>query len=100
MRALRDQGHEFLRVPDTYYETLRDRVGDIHESYHALAELGILADRDEDGYLLQIFTRPLQDRPTFFLEVIQRRGARGFGVGNFRALFESIEVEQARRGNL
>jgi 4-hydroxyphenylpyruvate dioxygenase len=100
VRALRERGLEFLRVPDAYYEALPGRIGDIKEDYADIAELGILADRDDEGYLLQIFTRPIQDRPTVFLEVIQRRGARGFGVGNFKALFESIEIEQARRGNL
>ena len=100
VRDLRDRGLEFLRVPDAYYVALPGRVGDIQESYDDIADLGILADRDDEGYLLQIFSRPIQDRPTMFLEVIQRRGARGFGVGNFKALFESIEIEQARRGNL
>lgn len=100
VRELRDRGLEFLRVPNTYYENLPDRIGKIAESYADIAELGILADRDDEGYLLQIFSRPIQDRPTVFIEVIQRRGARGFGVGNFKALFESIEIEQARRGNL
>jgi 4-hydroxyphenylpyruvate dioxygenase len=100
VRELKDRGLEFLRVPDAYYAALPDRVGKIKESYDDIAELGILADRDDEGYLLQIFSRPIEDRPTVFIEVIQRRGARGFGVGNFRALFESIEIEQARRGNL
>ncbi len=100
VRELRDRGLEFLRVPQAYYDALPDRIGVIKERYEDIAELGILADRDEEGYLLQIFSRPIQDRPTMFLEVIQRRGARGFGVGNFKALFESIEIEQARRGNL
>ncbi len=100
VRALRDNGLEFLRVPDAYYEALPDRIGTIKESYDEIQRLGILADRDDEGYLLQIFTRPIQDRPTVFLEVIQRRGSRGFGIGNFKALFESIEIEQARRGNL
>ncbi|HET8774218.1 MAG TPA: 4-hydroxyphenylpyruvate dioxygenase [Thermoanaerobaculia bacterium] len=97
---LRDNGVEFLRVPDSYYEELPSRVGTIDESMETLKELGILVDRDEEGYLLQIFTKPVQDRPTVFFEIIQRKGARGFGKGNFRALFESIEREQARRGNL
>ena len=97
---LRDNGVEFLRVPDSYYEELPSRVGTIDESMDSLKELGILVDRDEEGYLLQIFTKPVQDRPTVFFEIIQRKGARGFGKGNFRALFESIEREQARRGNL
>ncbi len=100
VRELRHRGLEFLRVPDAYYAALPDRVGSIKESYDDIADLGILADRDDEGYLLQIFSRPIQDRPTVFLEVIQRRGARGFGVGNFKALFESIEIEQAKRGNL
>jgi len=97
---LRDNGVEFLRVPDSYYDELPSRVGKIDEPLEKLKELGILVDRDEDGYLLQIFTKPVQDRPTVFFEIIQRKGARGFGKGNFRALFESIEHEQARRGNL
>ena len=97
---LRDNGVEFLRVPDSYYEELPSRVGTIDEPMEKLKELGILVDRDEEGYLLQIFTKPVQDRPTVFFEIIQRKGARGFGKGNFRALFESIEREQARRGNL
>jgi 4-hydroxyphenylpyruvate dioxygenase len=100
VRELRDRGLEFLRVPEAYYAALPERVGAIKESYADIAELGILADRDDEGYLLQIFSRPIQDRPTVFMEVIQRRGARGFGVGNFKALFESIEIEQAKRGNL
>jgi 4-hydroxyphenylpyruvate dioxygenase len=97
---LRDNGVEFLRVPDSYYDELSSRVGTIEEPLEKLKELGILVDRDEEGYLLQIFTKPVQDRPTVFFEIIQRKGARGFGKGNFRALFESIEREQARRGNL
>ena len=97
---LRDNGVEFLRVPDSYYEELPARVGAIDESLATLKDLGVLVDRDEEGYLLQIFTKPVQDRPTVFFEIIQRKGARGFGKGNFRALFESIEREQARRGNL
>jgi 4-hydroxyphenylpyruvate dioxygenase len=97
---LRDNGVEFLRVPDSYYDELPSRVGDIAESLATLKDLGVLVDRDEEGYLLQIFTKPVQDRPTVFFEIIQRKGARGFGKGNFRALFESIEREQARRGNL
>ena len=94
------RGLEFLRVPDASYAALPERMGQIKESYDDIADLGILADRDDEGYLLQIFSRPIQDRPTVFIEVIQRRGARGFGVGNFKALFESIEIEQAKRGNL
>ncbi|REJ83489.1 MAG: 4-hydroxyphenylpyruvate dioxygenase [Acidobacteria bacterium] len=97
---LRAAGVEFLDVPGTYYEQLEQRVGKIDEPIEDLARLGILVDRDEDGYLLQIFTKPIQDRPTVFFEVIERHGARGFGEGNFKALFESLEREQARRGNL
>lgn len=97
---LKERGLTFLRVPQAYYDSLPDRVGKIKERYEDIARLGILADRDDEGYLLQIFSRPVQDRPTVFVEVIQRRGARGFGVGNFKALFESIEIEQAKRGNL
>ena len=100
VRALRDRGIDFLRVPDTYYEDLSARVGKIDENFAELKELGILVDRDEDGYLLQIFTAPVEDRPTLFFEVIERHGSRGFGVGNFKALFISLEREQARRGNL
>jgi 4-hydroxyphenylpyruvate dioxygenase len=98
--ALRDRGVEFLSVPTTYYEELQGRVGKIDEPVDRLASLGILVDRDPDGYLLQIFTRPVEDRPTVFYEIIQRKGARSFGKGNFRALFEAIEREQAARGNL
>jgi 4-hydroxyphenylpyruvate dioxygenase len=98
--ALRDRGVEFLRVPTTYYDDLQTRVGRIDEPVDTLAELGILVDRDPDGYLLQIFTKPVQDRPTVFYEIIQRKGARSFGKGNFKALFEAIEREQALRGNL
>jgi 4-hydroxyphenylpyruvate dioxygenase len=97
---LKERGLRFLRVPAAYYERLPDRIGAIKERYDDIARLGILADRDDEGYLLQIFSQPIQDRPTMFLEVIQRRGARGFGVGNFKALFESLEIEQAKRGNL
>jgi len=100
VQKLRDNGIEFLRVPDTYYEVLPERVGKIAEDLQAIHELGILVDRDDEGYLLQIFTKPIQDRPTMFIEVIQRRGAQGFGKGNFKALFQSIELEQERRGNL
>ena len=98
--TLRDRGVEFLRVPSTYYEDLEKRVGKIEEPVDKLAELGILVDSDEEGYLLQIFTEPVQDRPTLFFEVIERHGSRGFGAGNFKSLFEAIEREQARRGNL
>jgi 4-hydroxyphenylpyruvate dioxygenase len=97
---LRARGVEFLRVPAAYYETVLDRVGRIDEDLEPLRDLGILVDRDDEGYLLQIFTRPVQDRPTLFYEVIQRKGARSFGKGNFKALFEAIEREQALRGNL
>ena len=97
---LRSRGLEFLRVPATYYEDLERRVGRINEPVDNLAELGILADRDEEGYLLQIFTEAVEDRPTVFFEVIERHGSRGFGEGNFKSLFEAIEREQARRGNL
>ena len=98
--ALRDRGVEFLRVPTTYYQELQGRVGRIDEPVERLQELGILVDRDDEGYLLQIFTKPVQDRPTLFYEIIQRKGARSFGKGNFKALFEAIEREQALRGNL
>jgi len=98
--ALRDRGVEFLSVPDSYYADVLDRVGRIDEDLAPLRELGILVDRDDEGYLLQIFTRPVQDRPTLFYEIIQRKGARSFGKGNFKALFEAIEREQALRGNL
>jgi len=97
---MRDQGVDFLRVPGTYYEDLVARVGRIDEPVEKLAELGILVDRDDEGYMLQIFTRPVEDRPTLFYEVIQRKGSRSFGKGNFKALFEAIEREQALRGNL
>jgi 4-hydroxyphenylpyruvate dioxygenase len=100
VRRLRESGVEFLGMPHAYYESLPERVGDVGVSIETLEELGIEADRDEEGYLLQIFTRPIQDRPTFFFEIIERHGSRGFGVGNFKALFEAIEIEQARRGNL
>jgi 4-hydroxyphenylpyruvate dioxygenase len=98
--ALRDRGVEFLKVPDSYYAELQDRVGKIDEDMAPLQELGILVDRDDEGYLLQIFTRPVEDRPTLFFEIIQRKGAKSFGKGNFKALFEAIEREQAARGNL
>jgi 4-hydroxyphenylpyruvate dioxygenase len=97
---LRDNGIEFLRVPTTYYDELEERVGKINEPVEKLAELGVLVDRDEEGYLLQIFTRPVEDRPTLFFEIIERHGSRGFGKGNFKALFEAIEREQELRGNL
>ncbi len=100
VRALRSRGVEFLSIPKAYYETVLDRVGTIDEDIAPLAELGILVDRDDEGYLLQIFTKPVEDRPTLFFEIIQRKGAKSFGAGNFKALFESIEREQAKRGNL
>ena len=93
-------GVRFIEVPDAYYEALPERVGEIDESIRDLQPLGILADRDHEGYLLQLFTQPVVDRPTLFFEIIQRKGSRGFGEGNFRALFEAIEREQAKRGNL
>jgi 4-hydroxyphenylpyruvate dioxygenase len=97
---LQHQGVEFLSVPTTYYEELTSRVGKIDEPLEELAQRGILVDRDDEGYMLQIFTKPVEDRPTLFYEVIQRKGSRSFGKGNFKALFEAIEREQARRGNL
>ncbi len=97
---LRKRGVDFLRVPDTYYETVTERVGEINESLQELKRLNILVDRDDEGYLLQIFTKPVQDRPTVFYEIIQREGARSFGKGNFKALFEAIEREQESRGTL
>ncbi len=97
---LQQNGVEFLRVPDTYYEELLDRVGPIDEDLADLRRLGILVDRDDEGYLLQIFTKPVEDRPTVFYEILQRKGCKGFGKGNFKALFVSIEEEQRRRGNL
>ena len=98
--ALKSRGVEFLKVPADYYDTLLDRVGKIDEDLGPLRELGILVDRDDEGYLLQIFSKPVQDRPTLFYEIIQRKGAKSFGKGNFKALFEAIEREQAKRGNL
>jgi 4-hydroxyphenylpyruvate dioxygenase len=100
VEALQESGVIFLATPDSYYEDVSDRVGEIDEDYADLQRLRILADRDDDGYLLQIFTKTVQDRPTLFFEVIERHGARGFGDGNFKALFEAIEREQALRGNL
>lgn len=97
---MRRRGVEFLHVPGSYYDTVMDRVGNIDEDVRRLKELGIMVDRDEEGYLLQIFTKPVEDRPTLFFEIIQRKGARSFGKGNFKALFESIEDEQRRRGTL
>jgi len=97
---LRSRGVEFLQVPGTYYDDLAKRVGPIEEDIHMLRPLGILVDRDDEGYLLQIFTKPVEDRPTLFYEIIQRRGAKSFGAGNFKALFEALEREQGLRGNL
>lgn len=97
---LRNRGMEFLRVPSSYYDDLTDRVGKIDEDLEPLKELGILVDRDEEGYLLQLFSKPVEDRPTLFFEIIQRKGAKSFGKGNFKALFEAIEREQGLRGNL
>lgn len=97
---MRKSGVEFLHVPGTYYDTVADRVGTIAEDLAVLKSLGIMVDRDEEGYLLQIFTKPVEDRPTLFFEIIQRKGAKSFGKGNFQALFESIEAEQERRGTL
>ncbi len=97
---MRKRGVEFLHVPGTYYDTVAERVGIIEEDLLTLKKLGIMVDRDEEGYLLQIFTKPVEDRPTLFFEIIQRKGANSFGKGNFKALFESIEAEQARRGTL
>jgi len=100
VRAMRAAGVEFLATPDSYYDELGSWVGDTRVPLDDLRELKILADRDEDGYLLQIFTKPVQDRPTVFFELIERHGSQGFGLGNFKALFEAIEREQDRRGNL
>jgi 4-hydroxyphenylpyruvate dioxygenase len=97
---LRNRGMDFLRVPSSYYDDLTDRVGKIDEDLEPLKELGILVDRDEEGYLLQLFSKPVEDRPTLFFEIIQRKGAKSFGKGNFKALFEAIEREQGLRGNL
>ena len=100
VRAMRDNDVSFLRVPRSYYDALPERVGPIREDLAQLAELGILVDKDDEGYMLQIFTKPVADRPTLFFEVIQRRGSKSFGKGNFKALFEAIEREQERRGTL
>ena len=100
INTLRSNNMEFLDVPDTYYSNLSDRVGNIDESIDEMKKLKILVDRDDEGYLLQLFSKPLQDRPTLFYEFIQRKGSRGFGQGNFQALFEAIEKEQEKRGNL
>ncbi len=100
IKKLKENGVEFLEVPDTYYEDLTKRVGAIDEDIEVLKKLKILVDRDDEGYLLQLFTKPVEDRPTVFYEVIQRKGSKGFGIGNFKALFEAIERHQAERGNL
>jgi 4-hydroxyphenylpyruvate dioxygenase len=100
VERLQERGVQFLRAPDDYYDAVPERVGEIEQSMSDLRRLGILVDRDDEGYLLQIFTKPLGDRPTIFFELIERHGARGFGEGNFKALFEAIEREQERRGNL
>ena len=97
---LQKRGVEFLKIPTTYYDTLPERVVHIDEDLEPLARLGILVDRDNEGYLLQIFTKPVEDRPTLFFEIIQRKGAKSFGKGNFKALFEALEKEQEARGNL
>ena len=98
--SLRNNKVDFLDVPDTYYNNLNSRIGDIEEDIKDMQNLKILVDRDDEGYLLQLFTKPVEDRPTLFYEIIQRKGSRGFGQGNFQALFEAIELEQAKRGNL
>ena len=100
VKIMRENGVEFLPTPNSYYDNLLDRVGEIEEDVDELKKLGILVDHDENGYMLQIFTKPLQDRPTLFFEIIQRKGSNSFGKGNFKALFESIEREQKKRGNL
>jgi 4-hydroxyphenylpyruvate dioxygenase len=97
---LKDRGVEFLYVPSSYYDTVMDRVGEIDEDLAVLKEHGVLVDRDDEGYLLQLFTKPVLDRPTMFFEIIQRKGAKSFGKGNFKALFEAIEREQENRGTL
>ena len=100
MTELRNRGVEFLSIPATYYDDLLQRVGKIDEDIQPLRDLNILVDRDEEGYLLQIFTKPVEDRPTLFFEIIQRKGAKSFGKGNFKALFEAIVLEQEIRGTL
>ena len=100
VKKLRSNGVEFLPTPQSYYDKLLDRVENLKEDINLLSELGILVDSDENGYMLQIFTKPIQDRPTLFYEIIQRKGSNSFGKGNFKALFESIEREQMLRGNL
>ncbi len=97
---LQKRGVEFVKIPESYYATVLDRVGHIDEDLKPLRELGILIDKDDEGYLLQIFSKPVEDRPTLFFEIIQRKGAKSFGAGNFKALFEAIEREQELRGNL
>jgi 4-hydroxyphenylpyruvate dioxygenase len=99
-RSCRSAGVEFLNIPSTYYDTLPDRVGHIDEDLEPLKRLGILVDRDNEGYLLQIFTKPVEDRPTLFFEIIQRKGAKSFGKGNFKALFEALDERAGARGNL
>lgn len=100
VKSMKERGVEFIHVPDTYYDNVHQRIGNIKEDVKICKDLGILLDRDEHGYLLQLFTKPIQDRPTFFFEIIQRRGCKGFGKGNFQSLFEAIEREQEERGNL
>jgi 4-hydroxyphenylpyruvate dioxygenase len=100
VNQLQENGIEFLRVPDSYYAQLPNRVGELEEPMDEIKRLGVLVDKDQEGYLLQIFSKPVQDRPTVFFEIIQRKGSRGFGKGNFKALFEALELEQDRRGNL
>ena len=100
VRALRDRGVRFLTTPPSYYDDVRERLAHLNLPWDVLSDLGVLVDEDQDGYLLQIFTENISDRPTVFLEIIQREGCKGFGEGNFKALFEAIEREQARRGNL
>jgi 4-hydroxyphenylpyruvate dioxygenase len=100
VRDLMSRGVDFLKVPSSYYDDLFDRVGAIEEDIEPLKELGILVDRDDEGYLLQLFSKPVEDRPTMFFEIIQRKGAKSFGKGNFKALFEALEREQDARGNL
>ena len=97
---MQSRGIDFLNIPESYYVDVLDRVGHIDEDLAPLQKLGILIDRDEEGYLLQIFSKPLEDRPTLFFEIIQRKGAKSFGKGNFKALFEALEREQDARGNL
>lgn len=100
VKQLKSRGVEFLQVPMSYYEEAQARIGKIDEDIQELSKLGILVDRDDEGYLLQLFTKPVEDRPTLFFEIIQRKGAQSFGKGNFKALFESIEREQEKRGTL